>query len=76
MDNINHPAHYNQGKVECIDVIESAMGKFGLQHYCLGNVFKYLYRCHHKGAKLQDLEKAQWYLNKLITMIKEDQANE
>lgn len=65
-DVVNKPAHYNQGKVECIDAIESAtIGKKGIQAVCTANVIKYLWRCEEKGG-LEDINKAQWYLNKLI----------
>lgn len=65
-DSVNKPKHYNQGKVEAIDAIESAtIGKTGIQAVCTANVIKYLWRCEEKGG-LEDLKKAQWYLNKLI----------
>lgn len=64
-DNIN-PQHYRNGKVECIDAIESAtVNKPGLQAYCVGNIIKYLWRYESKN-RLEDVRKAQWYLNKLI----------
>lgn len=64
-DNIN-PQHYRNGKVECIDAIESAtVNKPGLQAYCVGNIIKYLWRYESKN-RLEDVKKAQWYLNKLI----------
>lgn len=63
-DNINHPAHYTQGGVECIDAIEAATGD-GFAGYCAGNVIKYLFRYRHKGGA-EDLKKARWYLDRLI----------
>lgn len=69
-DFVNHPNHY-QGKVECIDAIESAVaGKTGLSAVCTANVIKYLWRCERKNG-LEDLKKAQWYLNKLIEHMEE-----
>lgn len=63
-DNIN-PEHYKQGGIECIDAIESALvGKTGIEAFCTGNVIKYLWRYEAKNGK-EDVEKAQWYLNKL-----------
>ena len=63
-DKIN-PSHY-KGKVECIDAIEAATkDKKGLQSVCAANVIKYLWRSEKKGG-LEDLKKAQWYLNKKI----------
>jgi len=65
-DNVNNPQHYRQGKVECIDAIESAtIGKTGIQAVCTANVIKYLWRFEDKGG-FEDIKKAQWYLNKLI----------
>jgi len=64
-DNVNHPAHYTQGKVEAIDAIESALGADGFEMYCTGNALKYLYRWRHKGG-LEDLKKARWYINRLL----------
>ena len=64
-DPIN-PNHYKQGKVECIDCIESATSNLtGFEGFCTGNAIKYLYRWKQKGGK-QDLEKARWYLNRML----------
>lgn len=65
-DNVNHPSHYTQGKIECIDAIESAtVNKTGLDAVCTANIIKYIWRCENKNG-LEDLKKAQWYLEKLI----------
>lgn len=64
-DNIN-PAHYKQGRIECIDAIEAAtINKKGLSAACTANIIKYLWRCEEKGG-IEDLKKAQWYLSRLI----------
>jgi len=64
-DTVNHPGHY-QGKVECIDAIEAATeGLTGIEAVCTGNAIKYLWRWKKKGVR-QDLEKARWYINKLL----------
>ena len=60
-DNVNHPAHYKTGGIETIDFIEAK----GL-NYHLGNVVKYVTRADHKGDRLENLKKAQWYLNREI----------
>jgi hypothetical protein len=60
-DPVNNPAHYTVGGIETIDFIEAK--KLG---YNLGNVVKYLTRADHKANKLQDLRKAQWYLEREI----------
>jgi hypothetical protein len=64
-DPVNHPAHYKVGGIETIDFIEAK--KLG---YNLGNVVKYLTRADHKGNKLEDLRKAQWYLTREINSLK------
>ena len=64
-DPVNHPAHYKVGGIETIDFIEAK--KLG---YNLGNVVKYLTRADHKGNKLEDLRKAQWYLTREINAHK------
>lgn len=65
-DNIN-PSHYKQGKVECIDAIESAtINKKGLDAVCTANIIKYIWRCEEKGG-VEDMQKALWYLQKMIS---------
>jgi hypothetical protein len=63
-DNVNHPAHYNQGGIECIEAIKAATGS-GFVKYCTGNVIKYLWRYDLKGG-VEDLKKAAWYLDRAI----------
>lgn len=65
-DNINNPKHYTSHKsgIECIQVTEH----FG---FCLGNVIKYLWRAEEKGAPLDDLKKARWYLDREIARREE-----
>ena len=64
-DNVNHPAHYTSGGIECIDGIKSALTDEEFFGYCKANWIKYLWREKHKGG-LESLKKAQWYLNLLI----------
>lgn len=69
MDNVNHPQHYETGKYECIDVMVEAIGKDATADFCLCNAFKYIYRCKKKHeSPMEDVEKAQWYLNKYIEL--------
>lgn len=68
-DPVNHPPHYKQGGIECIDAIKASMGDVQFRGYLKGNVLKYLWRFEHKRAPLQDLEKARWYLDKLISEL-------
>ena len=75
LDTVNHPKHYTQGKIECIDAIESAVSELsGLDAVCTANVIKYVWRWKHKNGS-QDLRKAQWYLNKLIDLQEAQNGN-
>lgn len=65
-DAVNHPTHYCQGGIECIDAIRASLGLEGFIAYCRGNIQKYLWRADFKGAKLEDMKKAAWYLNRAI----------
>lgn len=65
-DNVNHPQHYTAGKVECIDAIEAATtGLTGHEAYSTGQVIKYIWRWKRKNG-VEDLQKARWYLDRLI----------
>ena len=74
-DLVNHPSHYETGKFECIEVMEEALGRDVVKGFCIGNAFKYLYRAKRKNG-LEDLKKAQWYLNRVISMEDEDDTKE
>jgi hypothetical protein len=63
-DKVNHPSHYKIGGIETIDFIEAK--NLG---YNLGNVVKYITRADYKGNKLEDLKKAQWYLNRAVSNL-------
>jgi hypothetical protein len=58
-DPVNHPAHYKVGGIETIDFIEAKK-----LNYNMGNAVKYISRADHKGNRLQDLEKAKWYIDR------------
>lgn len=66
-DNVNHPKHYiSTTGLETIDVIEAFTSDLvGLEAVCTANILKYICRWKHKNG-IEDLKKAQWYLNKLI----------
>ena len=66
-DAVNHPAHYTQGGIECIDAIKAAVGS-GFEAYLVGNIIKYLWRYKYKGGA-ESLEKAEWYLKRLIAEV-------
>lgn len=64
-DMVNHPPHYKSGGIEAIDVIEAFKLDFNL-----GNSIKYILRAGYKGAALEDLRKAAWYLARAIEKYK------
>jgi hypothetical protein len=65
-DPVNSPEHYKVGGIETIDFIEAkSLG------YNLGNVVKYISRADHKDDKLENLKKAQWYLNREVGKLEE-----
>lgn len=66
-EEVNHPDHYNQGKIEVIDVIED----WGL-NFNEGNIIKYVARAKHKGNPAKDLSKALWYIQREITRANKD----
>lgn len=64
-DNVNHPSHYTQGGIECIDAIKAAtVGLTGIEAVCTGNAIKYLWRWKFKNG-VEDIRKAIWYLKRL-----------
>lgn len=68
-DAVEHPSHYTSGAVECIDAIESAVtGLSGAEAVLTAQVIKYLWRWKKKNG-LEDLRKARWYLDRLISKI-------
>jgi len=69
LDNVNHPAHYTSGNIECIDAIHDAVNHLdGFEGMCTGNAMKYLWRWKHKNG-VEDLKKAVWYIQRLITKL-------
>lgn len=65
-DNVNHPSHYTQGGVECIDALAAATnGLNGIEAVCTANAIKYLWRWKRKNG-VTDLRKCLWYVNHLI----------
>ena len=68
-DNVNSPSHYTQVGVECIDAITAAVyGKSGIEAVCVANIIKYLWRYKLKNG-VEDVKKAQWYLNRLVSEL-------
>jgi len=70
-DQVNHPSHYKQGRVEAIEVIEDVVSGAPdpVIGYLVGQTLKYLLRAWHKGNTIQDLQKAAWYLNRAIDRL-------
>lgn len=62
-DMVNHPPHYKQGDIECIDAIRAALTPEEFRGYLKGSVIKYVWRERHKGGD-ESLAKAQWYLGR------------
>ena len=67
--NVDHPAHYNKGDIECIDAMIAAFGKAEVAVFCKINAFKYLWRAENKGKYKEDMEKAAWYTNKANELL-------
>lgn len=66
-DNINHPAHYETGSIECIDVLIETQGAKAVQSFCICNAIKYLYRWQRKNG-ITDIKKAKWYIDKFLDL--------
>jgi hypothetical protein len=64
-DLVNHPPHYTDGLIECIDAIEAQLTPEEYRGYLKGNIAKYAWRERHKGGT-ESLKKARFYLNRLI----------
>lgn len=65
-DMVNHPSHYTQGGIECIDAIKAAtVSKTGIEAVCTANAIKYLWRYEEKNG-IEDVKKARWYIDRLI----------
>lgn len=65
-DMVNHPSHYTQGGIECIDALKAAtVSKMGIEAICTANAIKYLWRYEEKNG-VEDVKKARWYIDRLI----------
>ena len=66
VDMVNHPSHYTQGRIECIDALKAAtVSKTGIEAVCTANAIKYLWRYEEKNG-IEDVKKARWYIDRLI----------
>ena len=66
-DNVNHPAHYENYSIECIDAMVETQGRDAVMAFCICNAFKYLWR-HRAKNGFEDIKKANWYLNKAVEL--------
>jgi hypothetical protein len=64
-DPVNRPSHYNEGNIECIEYLKDSLGD-GFNAYLEGSVKKYLHRFRYKNKPVEDLQKAKWYIERLI----------
>ena len=71
-DAVNSPSHYNTSGIECLDAIQAATGD-GYQYYLQGNIIKYLWQYRYKGKPVEDLQKARFYLDRLILVLENEQ---
>ena len=69
---VESPDHYNTGAIEAIVAISASMDSEQFFGYLKGNVMKYLWRYDYKDNPVEDLRKADWYLNRLIDALIED----
>ena len=76
VDNVNHPKHY-EGKIECINAMQEVLGKDGTISFCIGNAFKYIWRCRKKHeTPIEDLKKCRWYINKALELLESEDKND
>lgn len=69
VDMVNHPPHY-EGNIECIDAMQEVVGHNGVINFCIGNAFKYIWRCTKKhDTPAEDLKKAEWYIKKALSLL-------
>lgn len=71
-DMVEHPPHYGQGTIECIDYIRDSLSREEYIGYLRGNIAKYNHRWRFKNG-VEDLKKAKWYNDELIKFVSNDQ---
>lgn len=72
-DMVNSPAHYGNGRIECIEYIEDFLTTEEYIGYLRGNIAKYLHRFRYKNG-LEDLKKAEWYLDRLSGVVEDQEC--
>ena len=70
-DPVNHPSHYTQGSIECIEAIRASMTAEEYEGFLKGQVIKYVWRYRNKWNPIEDLKKARFYLDRLIEQTEE-----
>lgn len=76
IDNVNHPKHYEGStSIECIEAMIITFGKHAVYDFCKCNAFKYVWRYKNKNG-IEDLRKAEWYINKAKTLSDSWKNNE
>ena len=77
-DPVNSPSHYklNHKGIECIVAMEAMLTPEEFRGYLRGNSFKYRWRYRYKNRPVEDLEKAQWYENKLLEFERDCEEND
>ena len=74
-DNVHRPEHYNTGSLECIDAIKGMLNHDEYIGYLRGNALKYMWRFRYKKSPIEDLRKARWYEERLITHMLENPSD-
>lgn len=73
---IEHPSHYRGEKYECIEVMREVFGDEVVKAFCLGNAFKYLWRCKKKHDNaVTDLKKARFYIEEYVKLEEGENEN-
>lgn len=70
-DAVDSPSHYNNGNIECIEYLRDNLSWEGFTGYLEGNCKKYMHRWRYKQKPLEDLKKARWYLDRLISELED-----
>ena len=66
-DEVNNPKHYTSGKIEALEIIEDATKDLdGLEAFAIGSALKYIIRFDKKNDPIQDLQKAVFYIERVI----------
>lgn len=63
------PSYYTEGEIECIDAIRAIMSPQEFRAFLRGTALKYIWRLENKGRPLEDAQKAQWYIGRLVFEI-------